>query len=397
MNREKIALIILIMASMILAVYLSLFINKPNKPKLFDNMIPVYYDNNKIIYADTNKKWYDYNEKKWANAIVLNKDSKKYKVGQEIKMKDIDMMYVWIPRFEFKLESKPEENNPNPISIKFVKGKRNIKSNGYEIHSAFQFGNKKLTGFWVAKFELGYDDKNCENNKFATCKNMETRLRLKPNVKSMKYKNIKQLFDFSKNISATYSMNNDSHMIKNSEWGAIAYFTNSEYGRCTNGKCEEISKNDSLYYTGKSQGADESLKHSSPNGTYNYNEEKGLKASTTRNLYGIYDLSGGHDEYVMGNFRNNIAKSGFEKMPEKKYYDVYEQKDLIKLENDHALSNTRGWFHDLHNYVNEDLPWLIRGGFYDCPKFAGVFGFGNKDGKGTEMATTRVVLTELED
>lgn len=395
--REKIAIITIIITLMLIVIYLSLFINKPNKPILFDNMIPVYYEDNKIIYANENNKWYDYDKKKWANAIVLNKNSKQYKVGEEIKMDDIDMMYVWIPRFEYKLESKPEEINPKPISIKFVNGKRNMKSNEYEIHSAFQFGDKKLTGFWASKFELGYIDENCEDKKYAICSDIENLLRLKPEVKSMKYKSIKELFDLSKNISKTYSMNNDSHMIKNSEWGAIAYFTNSKYGRCNEEKCEEISKNDSHLYTGKSQGADEALKNSNPNGTYNYDEKKGLKASTTKNLYGIYDLSGGHDEYVMGNYKNIISKSGFDKMPEKKYYDMYEEKDLKKLDSDHALDKTRGWFNDLHNYVNEDLPWLIRGGFYDCPKFAGVFGFGNKDGRPAEMATTRVILTELED
>ena len=30
----------------------------------------------------------------------------------------------------------------------------------------------------------------------------------------------------------------DSHLIKNMEWGAVAYLRNSKYGRCSNNSCD---------------------------------------------------------------------------------------------------------------------------------------------------------------
>ena len=64
----------------------------------------------------------------------------------------------------------------------------------------------------------------------------------------------------------------------------------------------------------------------------------GAGASTTGNIYGIYDMSGGAWEYLMGNYNNysgnnSLANSGYtgtngpsssaRSWPDAKYYDLY--------------------------------------------------------------------------
>ena len=70
--------------------------------------------------------------------------------------------------------------------------------------------------------------------------------------------------------------------MKNIEWGAVAYLTQSKYGICINGICKEMTHNSNgNFYTGISI-------------------EDNTSYSTTKNIYGIYDMSGGAWEYVMG-------------------------------------------------------------------------------------------------
>ena len=81
-------------------------------------------------------------------------------------------------------------------------------------------------------------------------------------------------------------------MMKNSEWGAVAYLTQSTFG-----KNEEVWINNSgSYITGS---AGNSASASSDTGTTNdYTSTQGQEASTTGNVTGIYDMSGGVVEYV---------------------------------------------------------------------------------------------------
>ncbi len=105
---------------------------------------------------------------------------------------------------------------------------------------------------------------------------------------------------------STSRTNSDSHMITNMEWGAVAYLTNSKYGRCTNGSCTEVAINgygETTYYNTKTGcGPIESESTNYNSATCNeYNTTLGQTASTTGNIYGVYDMSGGASEYVMGN------------------------------------------------------------------------------------------------
>ena len=129
--------------------------------------------------------------------------------------------------------------------------------------------------------------------------------------------------------------------MKNSEWGAVAYLTYSNYGKCTNGICEEVYinnvntgyLNESTSFSGQWQysatvtgcsGESASAVTNSNNSSceegYAWNETNN-KASTTGNTSGIYDMSGGNWEYMMavvtdsnGNLvsgQNSTYNSGF--------------------------------------------------------------------------------------
>ena len=51
---------------------------------------------------------------------------------------------------------------------------------------------------------------------------------------------------------------------------------------------------------------------------------------TTGNVYGIYDLNGGVDEFVMGNYNSTLnSLDGFNNLPDLKYLNVYTQLYII--------------------------------------------------------------------
>ena len=51
-------------------------------------------------------------------------------------------------------------------------------------------------------------------------------IQIKANKSSLRYMNVKTIFETSYN----YQRQHDSHMMKNTEWGAIAYLSHSKYG-----------------------------------------------------------------------------------------------------------------------------------------------------------------------
>lgn len=138
------------------------------------------------------------------------------------------------------------------------------------------------------------------------------------------------MFSKAQTLSKT---NIDAHMLKYTEWGAVAYLTQSQYRR--NGT--EVSVNQcSSYITGAGRGIWAKTDNPIYNSTYNsstitddqrYDGNIGKLSSTTGNVYGIYDMSGEAYEYVMGVYGTNdfptIGSSGFTEIPDSKYYDLY--------------------------------------------------------------------------
>ena len=374
-----------------------------NRPELFENMVPIKYENNKWIVADTSQKWYDYNNKEWANAVVLNKGVTK-NIGNEITEEEISLWYVWIPRYKYTIFNGNNEGvTAKLINITFEHGKSNTGTlqcrtiddgsemctdnlNGGTInqistytHPAFKFGNTELTGFWVGKFEVS---------------GSTSAIKVKPNVTSLRSQTVSSFFTAIQNVKTTYGINNaDSHMLKNIEWGAVAYLKQSKYGLGTT----DIAVNtNSSYYTGG--GTSDAYKTN-------------VAQSTTGNIYGVYDMSGGAWEYVMGNINNSSnafysSNAGFTTAPDAKYYDSYKYDSSSNKTHERGKlgdatketlttfeSNTGGWYSDYAYFPSSSYSWFLRGGFYSNGTHAGVFNFNKGVGGGGSDSSARAVLS----
>ncbi len=331
-------------------------------------------------------------------------------------------------------------------------------------HPAFCFGTKnldgscdgeELTGFWMAKFEMSTDDQTCNETPNATnCNKTGLNILVKPDQSSLNNISVSNMFanirrmesndnihGFNQSTSAvTYldansnltgeiafdSNNFDTHMIKNMEWGAVAYLSQSKYGKLGNtlytGEYKEVYiNNNSDYKTGYSGGSYDS--NSSTTTTYLYNNLTdqgngqgylGAGASTTGNIYGIYDMSGGSFEYVMANVagRTNLLEFSVSSaetwttsvFPLSKYYDRYSFQNSSVISIGKLGDATReivknlssvvgGWYNDTSSMFLSNTEWMIRGGYASNKTMAGTVNFSNRNGASRDLDTTRPVLT----
>ena len=354
-----------------------------NRPILASNMIPVYYDETNDVWKkadvsnlDKNNPWYSYNSTgeykgMWANAVTVKDTNRQTylnaKPGIIIPMDDINTMWVWIPRFNAVTPSNYNggtKDNPGAIDVTFV------KQNEPAI-DAFTFGNKELSGFWYGKFEIGGTlASSCTNE---TCN--VSNIVVKPNVTSLRdYKKPNDFYFLARSMEQAgnsfgfVSAEVDTHMSKNNDWGAVAYLTHSIYGRCTTSTtCTEIGiNNNSSFITGYGSPAKTTLDKN--NGTYD--TDLGKDASTTKNIYGIYDMSGGAAEFVMGVYNKTISGSGFNNLPDSKYYNNYTTTSY----QGHALAETAGWYDNYNIVPSTSYPWFVRGGNYGNSG-SGIFSF----------------------
>ena len=372
-----------------------------NKPVLASNMIPVYYDEANSVWkkADKNNsqkdyRWYSYTSTgeykgMWANAVTVKEANRQTYLnatpGTTISMDDITTMWVWIPRFNAVTPSNYNggtQSKPNAIDVTFV------KQNETAI-DAFTFGNKELSGFWYGKFEVGGTlASSCTNE---TCN--VSNIVVKPNMTSLRSQKVSSFFYASRSMEQagnSFGFVNsevDTHMSKNNEWGAVAYLTQSIYGRCTSSTtCTEVGiNNNSGYITG--YGAPAGSSSSVTNGTYN--TALGKDASTTGTIYGIYDMSGGAYEYVMGVYNNAKSSSGFNSLPDEKYYNNYTGSSYTG----HALTETKRWYGDNDGFVSASYPWFARGGYYGAGGVTGVFYFSSHDGNYINSHSSHLVIS----
>ena len=335
-------------------------------------------------------------------------------------------------------------------------------------HPAFTFGDKETKGFWIGKLEvsaadyygvanMAYDDSYSDKPevvKLAPNPTTETTGSFdcvyydgtssdscsllypltKPGVHSWTNSKIYR-FEEKINYIAHGSMNyletygainydTDTHMIKNSEWGAVAYLSHSKYGTCTDGTCKEIGiNNNSNYITGCGAAAG-----SAESTTCNaYNTATGMLASTTGNIYGVYDMSGGAYEYTMANMVSpdgSTMMSGYSSSynsgytgkiydsgnytaytgvayPDSKYYDKYSFStsytsgirsklgDGIK----EVYKGNKGWYSDSFYLAYSDGPWFVRGGLYNNGAYAGALYSGSYNGIANSDYSSRLVIT----
>ena len=420
-------------------------ISNPNEPILTyesNSMDAVIYDesiSDFVKTADKAKgKWYDYNGEKdgdsvvqgnrWANAITAN-----------------GSYFVWIPRYAYRITYYESETSTEPtgyydgygqwnastleLRLKLDEGIETVDYNGekYIVHPAFcdntsnNFDNggwsSNISGFWCAKYEAS--------------KGTGSTLQFVPNVSSWRNQNIGTEYSIAINATYGYTVSNAntdgirsfmySHMMKNSEWGAVAYLAHSRFGR--NGK--EIDKNNSRdYITGNGGG---STGASAASGiTHAYNTVKGVKASTTGNVYGIYDMSGGTQELVaLFNSKDNggyFSKYGWDTIgnitgikntvdsstkltsgTSTKYATKYNNKreedtrnyiiytvgkigDATKEVNTggsqslNDITEYNNWFSDWIKLIRPSFPFVERGGDYYNSSIEGIFRAQNTGG-----------------
>jgi len=238
-----------------------------NMPNLKGDMLPIKYIGET---QDGNK---------WANAITVD-----------------GSMWVWIPRFAYKITEGYHSQTAGAVEIAFIdthnmflntKDTGSITANPAEegagtekwlVHPAFTSdaanggGFGELTGIWFAKFEST---------------GTRTNLTVKPGEQTLKDMHASEQFLLAKSATYGESVNLRSHMVKNSEWGAVVYLGQSRYG--AHAKIENTV--DAGYHAGGSAVAST---------IYTTNKTQ----STTHNATGVYDMSGGTWERVASYVNN---------------------------------------------------------------------------------------------
>ena len=396
-------------------------------PKLGEGLVPVTIENDGTVkYADTSKSWYNYCDKIWANAVILE-DGTNYKTGDTISESDIQSYFVWIPKYKYKLwntgtsskgvheiEIVFDETNTTDIEgvscktpmISGESGKCN--SGEYMTHPAFI--SMGVNGFWVGKFETGY--KGATSTAAAQVNANDTsKVIIKPNVYSWRNINVYNAFLNSYN----YKRNLDSHMMKNTEWGAVAYLSHSKYGL----GYEVNINNNSSYKTGYSalpSTNQQTFPGTSGDGAaYNsaYNTDIGYLASTTGNISGVYDMSGGAWEYVSAYIIGNSGSSGFSASTlanyDSKYFDFYNVSSTIStyqyrilgdatgemgpFKNDNTSRWHSSWYGDYSYFVDSSNSWFHRGGRYTDGMLSGTFYFDRSTGATDNYGGFHLVLS----
>ena len=362
---------------------------------------------------------------KWANAVTVTADSlAEYQQAMagtnpniEVDNNDVLGYWTYIPRYAYEVQrrdavDKPvdsqdfnivfqtanEKNTPLPTTSTGTDHKDYRESNQshrtytpgtsdnpnnsttWATHPAFSWGNKELNGLWIGKYET--------TGKITA-----------PTVKPNQHANISEYignFYLAAKSIGVYDPNNvgggdsasstssahrpnladeltqnshhlntaTSHMLKNSEWGAITYLAHSAYGAGINTSiaydtnvqrnsaypnssadadgtssrysitgCGPASANETssrnTYSDGTPLNADtieSSTACSTTNAERSYNGNLGVLASTTNNTYGIYDTSGGAYEYMASSYtttNQSYSDSYFTTRANTPYVDLY--------------------------------------------------------------------------
>ena len=246
---------------------------------------------------------------------------------------------------------------------------------------------------------------------------------------------IAQALTESGNIYGLSKTSTDSHLMKNSEWGMIVILGKSQYGKneievtinsknLNNGDKQGVTKEDgnklaSVYaVTG----------YNNANKEWNDYVEVEASPSTTGNIYGIYDISGGLWErtatYVpnatntrkeLENYGKSIAydEGGNLRQTSTKYTMVYPKGEKSTTVDDASTENYKAntkiygdcvretstggvnstsWNGYYSFFVGWDGPFAIRGGSYGNGTYAGCFAFSRYHGGSSYNNGFRAVL-----
>ena len=468
---------------------------KVNSPQLMEGMTGIYWDKdgNEIeVTANNQDSWYDYNKQEWANAVTKDSNGNitgyfvwipryAYKIESGRYTSTAGKISV---KFLQGTTNKDESNAEISTTYPETTG---ATMSAYVVHPSFINGtsnhymngewDKEISGYWVAKYPAGFQANTITNNNGTLSTtisnssdtvvysnknytsyhaNMTTNA-LSQNLTSSGYASQKlsypvfkpltyaynnistgDAYTISKEIasaSSFYGLNStktDSHQMKNSEWGAVAYLTQSSYGR--NGT--EISLNN--YYTTESSPWRTAITGMCTNGTSGsksttlgnaYNTTVGVKGSSTANVTGIYDLNGCVWERTAAYISNGNASlssygqsyanttanaNGYQTLSTKwatvypynsssdgktNNYSVYSGKksttygfgDAV-LETSTTGSGSPSWNGDCSDFPGPSSPFFGRGGCYGDTSLTGLFAFDDTIGGPYYDAGFRSVL-----
>jgi len=380
-----------------------------------------------VTKADTTEEWYKYGDSEWANAVrLVASPSGSYSAGDEIAHSDISAYFVWIPKYKYKIFNMGNyssagtiETSARPsIQIEFgttnttdvltgdtqscatpgtTGGSGNCAVDRWMTHPAFLAFNK--TGMWVGKFETTG----------TTSSNTISTMTVLPGVTPINNVTVNEIF--TKALAYDGDSTNavlDSHMMKNTEWGAVSYLAHSTYGMGVKNIYINNYNNSGRRTGCVGAGTDTTESTTCANEWYS---TTGYNGSITGNITGIYDMSGGVWEYVAG-FRNvesgNIGSSGLAVTSttgdNAKYFDVYDSTSTSTAYNKRILGDATGemgpinsshissWYGDYAYFVRSSYPWFLRGGRSDSGSNAGLFYFDYDMGGANAGSGFRLVL-----
>ena len=459
---------------------------KVNKPDLMSGMSAIYFDNNKATkVGNTDKdKWYSYNDKEWANAQTEDGSMwvwiprYAYRINKSTKTCDIVFLIGTSDNYY-------DKDGKVQTAQRQTSNGQTIKTDGeaYTVHPAFTNESnigyvnggwkKELTGIWVSKFEAGYFDKNlvdADKEKYSSSVNYSQTYGYTPAAKnedarnyldgvygskttaikyptfqggkySMNYINHNDAFNISKaiagdsnNIYGLKSNSTDSHLIKNSEWGAVAYLGQSQYGLYNkNIRINNVNMGDNSHFVYAMTGyaaKEEDAANTTNTDAIAWNQTGGELASTTGTIYGIYDMSGGTWERsasLVNNGNSRLNEFGSSLMYSLKdgksseYVTVYEtdtsvdntgvswtDENLLKTNEANYKKNTKygdaiketstagtgqtSWHSDCSYFAGLCYPFFLRGGSYWDRSGAGLFFFYRNAGYSYYSGGFRSVL-----
>lgn len=302
--------------------------------------------------------------------MTLKEYYKNSTLGITIKQEDISKQYVWIPRFKYKVWNITGESNIDAydaynkgIEISFENSKNstgniyckelecysddslnnkvtNSDNGKYYTHPAFENLGEAKIGFWVSKYEISTSSLGCNEANTEGCLSSELPIESKSGNYAWSNNYLSNFYQAIKKIN----LNSQYHMIKNTEWGAIAYLSHSKYGVCQD-KCINPEKNNT-HISGKNS-----------------------KDTTTNNIYGVFDMNGSTGEFVMANLAGNdnqlnLNNTHFSGIPiANNDYDLYkENKFILGDATRELLQGNQIWNNNSLSEMNSQNNWLIRGG-----------------------------------
>ena len=475
-----------------------------NKPELMTGMSAIKFtdptdsaEGTTVDTTSSDKEWYNYENKKWANAKTEDGSMwvwiprYAYRIHKEngVETQKFDIVFL-----VGLTDNYYDENGKLQTAQRQTSENQTIVTNGdaYTVHPAFtnessiNYANggwdKELAGIWVAKFEAGYASGNNKATVKASSVNYSqdtswvakieagtssdstqparnwldgkygsTTTAIKyPTFQgltySMNYINHNDAYRISKvltesgNIYGLNSSSTDSHLMKNSEWGAVSYLSQSKYGLDgTNIVINSVYLNNttkSVYaVTGcASSTADASavsttigaLNNRTQSGVYVWTQKNGTAASSTGTIYGIYDMAGGISERtssLINNKNDNLKTYGSQIIADlnngksTKYITIYPTGETLgqtmaqasqanytnntKIYGDAIKetstlgTGTNSWYSDCSDFVGLSTPFLLHGGYYGGTSISGCFAFGRTSGNGSYNRGFRSVLVSL--